>query len=90
VEVFREATRILTLVHGEEAVETAEARLALGTSLLDLGRPEEARPALEAAHSVLLRERGEADSMTRRAAERLADAYQALGLEDDANALRNR
>jgi serine/threonine-protein kinase len=70
--VLREAVAIRQVKTDQGSLALATARLELGTCLMKLGRPSEAKPLLAASYPVLQKERGEQHDLTRRARGALA------------------
>ena len=68
---LREAVTIRSSFYGEDNWRTAEARSMLGSCLVALGRSEEGRRLMTAAHEQLVEKRGEDHAVTLQAARRL-------------------
>ncbi len=80
---LRECVEIMRKAGLGESWRAAEAESELGACLLALRRVEEAEQALLKSYGVLRTERGEADSLARLAARRLAEAYASMGRAEE-------
>jgi serine/threonine-protein kinase len=87
--LLREAVTVLTAAQSAQHVNTANAHVKLGRTLLHLGRPGDAEPELLAGYGVLAAKPSASATWLRAAREDLAAVYEALGRPVEARRYRD-
>jgi serine/threonine-protein kinase len=87
--LLRESVAVLTAAQSAQHVNTANAHVRLGRTLLHLRRPADAEPELLAGYAVLAVKPGASPTWLRAAREDLAAVYEALGQPDQARRYRD-